>query len=721
VIVRTESSCHEWRANFTELWPCSDDSGHDRWLGDNDLWQWVERSGVTEGRYKSAGTATTTQATLIGGRFPHDRLRNAMVCNGQMVSLWENGWITDHSPQNQGDLAVTSSTHLPGPVAAGELICVDQPTPYDGGEVATGVYIANRSRQLLWRIGDRLEPITDPLAFAKLSLIDSAPMVLHNGRLRMGPRHPNLGFRFEYRTGSGAWVPLRWIDGKVTIDHTRHLVADGDDLWAVTPEGLVSFERDEESGKLRLDPQRLRVIRDILCDISDIENHQGMLRLRCDHDSSHVYQADIHTDQDTGVFKPMSTDPFAERRLVSTDYWEWRRTGSGGRSSNFIEALLKDEPLGLSGGRFDFDGISSLALLSEDRVDMATAAGGWYVSAGGDLGPGDLSRPDISLIGSFPPQEVMQVGVTWQEGQPLLYAVEADASSALLFSESELVGSSQSWSEHLGTDTVWHYAQEGGRLQMTAPGHAGGVARRELVNGRFTDDVVSGVPATTRDETGLFYLVPTAAGALRIDESGHPTGVYSLQGSSSETALGPDAVLIDDQGRLLALHGRKLLSLDEPGVEVAEIEDIGEPGVVITAIEHGPAETIRVRWRNGRTPGWALFRWHQDQLLAIAKSTLYADASGWRKFVAGQVAWGNPSPLIEIGLQPRQVLVSHRERNLVYSIDWPRELQLMAAVLDQDRLILVERAGINEVHLGMAVSRLFSEDRHQGSSELPSR
>jgi hypothetical protein len=709
VVIGSAGRCYEWRANSAKLYPCADEIGNDRWLGENDLWQWVERSGVIEGRYKSNDAVTATRVDLARGRFPHDRLRTAMVCNEQTVSLWENGWITNHSTEDRRDLAVSHSSHLPGPTAAGGLLCVDQPIPFEGGEVTAGVHVASRSRQQLWRIGDgRLEPLTDPSAIHELSQLDSAPMVLRAGRLRMGPRHPSLGFRFEYRTNSGDWVPLRWIDGKVSIDQIRHLVADGDNLWAVTPEGLVSFERDEESGKARLDPAKLRVIRDIMCDISDIENHQGRLRLRCDHDSSEVYQADIRTELDAGVFQPMANDPFAERHLVATDYWEWRRTGSGGPSSSFIEALYNDEPLGLSGGRFDFDGISTLALLTEDRIDIATAAGGWYVTSGGDLRPGELSRPEVSLIGSFPPQEVMQVGVTWQEGQRLLYVVEADASNALLFSESELIGSSQSWSEHLGSDGVWHYAQQGGRLQVTTAGHAGGIARRELVDGRFTDDVVSGVPAAAQDVTGLFYLVPTAAGALRFDANGRPTGVYALQGEGSETAEGPQAVLVEDQGRLLALHGRKLLSLDEPGVEVAEVEDLGEPDAVITGIEHGPAETIRIRWRVGHRPGWSLYRRHQDQLLAIGTSTLFADASHWRNFVAGQVAWGNPSPLIEISLQPRQILISHRERNLVYSVDWPRELQPMAAVLDQDRLVLVERAGINEVHLGMAVSRLFA-------------
>jgi hypothetical protein len=718
VIVRSGGSCYEWRANFTKLWPCSDETGNDRWLGENDLWQWLERSGKIEGRYKSNGAVTATRVDLESGRFPHDRLRTAMVCNQQTVSLWENGWLTAHSTGDRRDLAVNNSSHLPGPLTDGELLCVDQSIPFEGGEVTAGLHVTNSSHQPFWRIGDdRLEPITDPLAIRELSRLDSAPMVLRAGRLRMGPRHPSLGFRFEYRTNSGAWVPFRWIDGKVSIDQVRHMVADGDNLWAVTPEGLISFERDEESGTARLDPQRLRVIRDIMCDISDIENHQGMLRLRCDRDSSQVYQADLHSDQDAGVFQPMPNDPFAQRRLVSTDYWEWRRTGSGGPSANFIEALFNDEPLGLSGGRFDFDGISSLALLTEDRVDIGTAGGGWYVASDGDLQPGELRRPEVSLIGSFPPQEVMQVGVTWQEGQRLLYVVEADASNALLFSESELVGSSQSWAEHLGADSVWYYGQQGGRLKVTAPGHVGGVARRELVDGRFTDDVVGGAPAAAQDDAGLFYLVPTAAGALRLDTSGRPTGVYALQEGGTEAAQGPEAVLVDEQGRLLALHGNKLLSLDEPGVEVAEVEDLGEPEAIITGIEHGPAETIRIRWRVGRRPGWSLYRRHQNQLLAIGKSTLFADASSWRKFVTGQVAWGNPSPLIEISLQSRQILVSHREHNLAYSVDWPRVLQPMAAVLNQDRLILVEQAGINEVHMGMAVDRIFTEGRSSGRAQ----
>jgi len=205
-----------------------------------------------------------------------------------------------------------------------------------------------------------------------------------------------------------------------------------------------------------------------------------------------------------------------------------------------------------------------------------------------------------------------------------------------------------------------------------------------------------------------------------MSAQGRVTGVYAAP-AHEETAPAAQAVLVDTQGRRLALYENKLYALDEPGLVVAELQGHAEDnendadeegeGVRVTAVEHGPADSIRVHWRHGDELGWSLMRWHESTLVPYARSTFVADASAWKKFIEGRVTWGNPDPMIGITLLPEQIRIHQWQGDRELAVSWPRPLKPVATVISRDHLYVVELTGLSEVNLGIAVNRMFEQGR----------
>ncbi len=715
LLIRLDQHCVEWLPEHG-IQPSDDPGPRRSVLGENHLWRWsIGPSGI-RGTYKAGGARAKKPAAVVGAPFPHDRLQSIITCQGQPVSLWQNGWFTIHTGN---DLDLTGAVHSDqvSDQVRLDLLCIEPAITSASGARLEGLYFlgdGRGSRRAAWHHRDgQLSEVSDTTSRFELNEMVDRPPLVRVGRLRI-VRTGRVGLRFEHQRGDGSWAPLKWIDGRLSMDIIRDLVTIDGALWAITPAGFCLLERDEDN-QLGIDPWRLRLITQprvgsSFCRVTDIETVDGKTLVRCDNNSKRVFAGRLGrrlkaSVDDSKAFRPLAKDPFVERSLVRTGYWEWRLTDHVAGQPGMLEARFRDEDIGLSSGRFDFDAVNSIALYEPGRVELGTA-GGWYQSTTDDLHLRRLQRSEVSLPAWFPLSEVGRVGISSDDGQPLLCLEEAAGDRALLITSSELVGTTQGCTEYLGNDGLWEYTQQDGSLAMSAPGFAGGMARRELSDGRFKDDIVLGLPATASADGEVYYLVPTAAGALRLNEEGQSRDIYLALGEEEEEDQArPPVAFVDEDHGALALDGMVLSFLDQG--TTFELEPFAPEGARVVGMEDGPVDLVRIHWRADGQPGWTLLRWDGRDLRPVARNTILADAGTWRKFIAGRVAWGNPGSTIELAIHPEAIRFSHPESDKIYDLTRPEPWQPVAAVLHGDRLFLIERDELSEINLGMAITGLL--------------
>ncbi|MBX2998828.1 MAG: hypothetical protein KF893_09990 [Caldilineaceae bacterium] len=702
--ISTET-CIERRGN-SAFTPCTKPDLLDRRLRvDTPLWQWtLDSAGQVTGLYRdAAGQLTDLAATIDEGRFPHDRLLQGMVCGNETVTLWEAGWQSLHAGRGftlDGSVRNFDLRSL----APQQLVCVPQPQIRSSVTLDSGLYLQGDPNTVYRWTGNGWPPLQNQFAAAVLRQFAANPPLYSRARLLLDVPTEAAPFTFRQRTLNDEWMALPWEEGQLAIDRWSALAWSDNRLWAATPAGLLPF--GVPSGQAALDPDALLIVREpqsegAPCPVSDLQSEGEEVLLRCGATSDQVYRGQLRVSDNSGHFVALDADPFADHDLIhgeETGYWHWRRVERINGEPGRLIAMLREEPLSLAGGRFPFDTPNSVALHSEDRSEVATDAGGWYVAPRQTYRVDALQRPTVQGIAA---DAVAAVERT-RSGDNFWLCLQMTDGSYTRLSAAGDVEQTPGCPAYRGQDPLWQYAWDGDRLSMSALRSVGGVGARRLEAGQFGDNVVLGPPATGRDEEGIFYLLPTRAGVLRLDHTLAATSIHVPPFNGLPIDAAPSAVLmlLDHQMPIYA-GNEQLHHLDETrnGVAAQPKWEASQPP---TAAHHGPLGQTMLAWHSHTGYRWAVLSPE-----GVSSDALSLDVSRLDAFYAGRAAGYGLGNWLWIGVGKEQLQLWEPILNQGYHHAPLPASPLMAVVPLRDRLLLIYQQELIDVSLDEAVERLY--------------
>jgi hypothetical protein len=568
--IESAAGCYERRAG-QDFTLCTGSSPHGSWLRLNDnFWQW-ELTAAREmtGRYREAsGILANDFIDVSDGRLPHDRLESAIVCNGHAYSLWGTQWLTVHD-NDEMTIEKTTRSYRFSEKELQDLYCASQDMALEDVTIPAGVYLRDTSNSVWSYVGSQWKPITTDAQVSGVSELIDYPHAYYAARLRL--RSPTDGepWSFDQRSVDGTWQKLQWqedsISGlwRVGIDQWSRIAEINGTLWAATSVGLVPFERNGVN--LTLPPQTLHVIReplssDQICEITDILTEDTNMTVRCRHDSAQVYVGAPNVTQDAGVFA-ISTDVFEASELIAAGGipdWKWRLVGRKDGARGQLDAVWQvDEPLLLSGGQFAFDTLTSLAIFTPGQVDLATSTGGWYEAPRATLAVASIKRPELTLKSQI---DAVQLGYEGNDIHLCLRERDGQGTWIMLGTDGPVYGLPDC-PAYLGRDAQWLYGYGETGLHSPALQSVGGFGERNLIQGRFTDNIVAGVPVPSWEGGDAGYWMPTLAGVVRLDSQMKSGAFYPPPFNGLENDAAPSALVVLEEGSPAYLAGSDLYLL----------------------------------------------------------------------------------------------------------------------------------------------------------------
>lgn len=745
VIAYSSGSCIEKSGTADVFQECSAPQRLTRRLRvDTPFWQFVENSGRLEGRYKLENSRLSNESPDIrGGRFLHDNVKDFAVYEGQVFTLWTNGWISRHAKGGDMEIGPGVVNFDISSIAPRQFIPVPHDITLGGIAVSGGLYLEGRNRSI-WQYsgGHSATPwneIKDRTVAEAVKGFADHPPIVNRKRLRLlAPKEPKQQgkplFNFEYRGVDEEWRQLPWESNCVAIDRWTAFIYDKSQqrLWAATPAGLVAFTRDD-GGEVVLDPDELRVVPEPVKNgkiplITHLEAHPGVgssnrgfpVILKCwSEDGQLVYKGNLDGRKDKDVFTLLQgDDPPGETGesetkkelsevMVSAEesgFWEWVKTRYGGDKPDRLICRLKGEEVQLVGGRFDFDGINSIAFLQGGMTEIATDAGGWYRLPPGHLGSADslhisrFRRPEVPGINSALVKEV-RTTVT-PDGDPVL-GLRTSGEGYIRLGKQGITGKTETFQQFQASDGFWQYRKDDdGKLSVTSlkgissRGSARGVSQRRLEQGRFSDDIVLGFPVSAADERGTYYLLPTGAGILRLDSTLAPSGILAknalkLEGDNESA---PAVLFINSRtqpAQTLYLHRQEFHGLDQPGKTVLELTQHLPEEAVVTAVEEGPQDFIRVRWQASGRQGWTLLEPGSERIEEA--NSLYANLK--------ELDSGNAESWIRVLLNKQHIECLIHGSAAPFRIELQSPLDLLAAFVNGKSLLVIGKQDLLEINL----------------------
>jgi hypothetical protein len=657
------------------------------------LWQWLAGpdNRITGRYYDYQGALIPDPIVIANGRFPHDQVQNASVCRGHAFTLLQNGWLT---VSTNDSLRLQAGQIYPtlGDQALRRFICLENELSLPQTTVAAGLYLEGGDEAVaIWEYDQRQwRPVESAVQQAALVERADFPPAWEQARLRLLFPQEENPFIFQQRDLGNTWHDLTWERGRLAIDRWHQLAIVDGALWAATPDGLVSFERNR-AGRAILDPAALLILREPatpLCPITDMQEEQGEVWVRCRASSNQVYRGRLDGRSDRGLFTLAAMDPFVKQTLVDaeeTAYWEFHLAGRALGSPGSLRAWLHGEETQLVGGQFAFDTLNSLAFLPGMPVNVATTESGWFHISLNNWHVRQWQRP--SLFG-LSPQQAAYVGVTRASAEAALCLRQADGGYVRLL-PGEDPASTTSCPEYLADDDLWRYQQEESSLLITAVQSIGGVGLREMTGGRFSDDVIVGPPAAGGNGQEVFHLFPTQAGVI---QRGQNTILYVLPFPGLRGS--PTSVLLLERETPVYVGADALYNLDytrETRLALALPADV-RPMMADYTLDN----LLRVRWRDHTQSGWTLVDPHSGQNLSA--NLMSVNVSQYDKYIANYERWGNPPPWLDVQVRADEIhFLSVAFPPYRAALGDP--FTLVAPILHKDRLILIGRQELLSANL----------------------
>jgi hypothetical protein len=730
-----------------------------------------------DGRYKNERGQYKSRAVKVNdGRLSHDHIKDIAIYKDDVLTLWTDGWVSRHHSLN---LEITDQTVNYDIASAGarRFIPIPLDLAYTRKVIPEGLYLEGQNGTV-WKYTAEGTPdrhwqvIKDRDLTAGILGYANRPPILLRKQLRLLSPSRNRAaggvYRFEYRAPDGRWRSLPWIDGRVAVDHWKSFAAHQGNLWAMTPAGLVRFTRSIE-GNAVLDPQTFTVITepklvgqfqpgteaDIYLYGEEAGNRDHVIVQLKNDKKRTFYRGSL---EDTGLseeLKPIdSSDPELKQILAQQDLlvpetantsWQWSKTRNSDTGREHVEGRLKGETFQMVGGRFGFDMLTSIAFLREDRLEFSTEGTGWHqipLTSTGELNfnISGWQRPETAGIN---PSLVKEVRTNIdRDGIPVMgLRIPGDGFTRL--KEGKVTGRTEQFYQYRCSDGFWQYMTGAGEdelglvIEAVTSGRresealAAGVAVRRLQEGRFTDDRVLGYPVGGEDQRGLYYLLPTAAGALRMDAAMTPTGIYPLETLTLQQGSAPSVLFIDyrtdpNRSRPLYLGKNGLYPLEQvPGsdsVPLFKPKKHVPPDAVIIGLEEGPQDFIRILWQKDNRQGWTLVNPSTVDYSTSAGSgdnnrdnirdnnrdnnrdknlynILYVnlrDFGAWstkRENVEGAEAW------MRIHFVPEGMEFLQFGAEAPYKMDFPDTTHLLVALVKGERMFVMGKTRLWEVNL----------------------
>jgi hypothetical protein len=473
--------------------------------------------------------------------------------------------------------------------------------------------------------------------------------------LRLRPGSGSRSFVFEQRAKSGAWQPVPWDVDRVAIDKWSAVTISAGYLWAVTPSGVVAFQQ-QGAGSAYLDPDSVTIVRGPVtsdrCGSADIAQHGNSALVRCNRTSTQIYLGTLDGTRDQSVFLPYKgADPFAAQTLVngrqSNGLWQWTVSSRSGGSAGSVQAYRlgtpSSEQIQLSAGRFDFDGITSLAFFQPGWVELGTPAG-WFEAPRMSFGAEQWRRPPA--VTTPDPRTVARVAIgAGDQGGIGLCLTTGSTTMFWVLPANPQPGVCH---DYLGDDDLWRFVREApsGGVEMVEQATA---ARRQLVHGRFTDDEAVGLPVTGIDHGAIYYLVPTRAGVLRLDRDLTRTAV-----STPTAGLGggqePSVLYMWSPARAAYLAAGQFYSLDNQQL-LAGWTLASPSGTTVVAVGDGGQGDLNVQWMQARSPAWGVFS-RQSGLAVEPADSVTVDLHALSRYQDYLMQWGQPPASAVVAFAP---------------------------------------------------------------------
>jgi hypothetical protein len=488
------------------------------------FWSWQDEASGLSGRYVIAAVPgrppEVASVALTEGQLDHDGIGQIVSFAGNTFTVWRDRYVGVHS---NGVTLIGARNH--GFALPVRLVAVAMAIPLARGaerDLAPGLYAIEGPRT--WRYDRQTwAPVADNVAAAAIAEFAASPPLLQRRRLRLvrpalAPsarrrERPQEAPVFEMRLPAGSWTPLAWdaAAGRYAIDVWQDIAVSRQTLWTATSAGLVS--RD---GDWSFNPDTFRIV-DLPAQeagrlVTDLRLDGGAAELR--YDAARAYRLAIE-----GPPRPtvrLQADPFAERTFdVDRRYWTWRMTGRTGPSAGRLAGEWKGESISLANGRFDFDAINSMAFF-QGQIHVATNTRGWFALPVDSAALEQWSRPNQS---SVPAIDVVRLHGNHDPDEAELCLQGVDGQFAR-FSPNGSSRRTQGCPVLAARTGFWRYTRDGSTLRVLPAAGAARPGERRLVDGRFTDEVITGAPVSGRKDGRPVTLVPTAAAVMWWDGSG---------------------------------------------------------------------------------------------------------------------------------------------------------------------------------------------------------
>jgi len=732
------------------------------------FWKLFQNYGILEGYYKDQGGRFVLQAIDASqGHLPHDRFIDMSIFDGQLFTLSETGWVSIHSNLSSS-LTIPYIYYDLRWFEPRRFILVPQDIISTQSVVPRGLYLQSKKGTLRrFHSSGASVPswveITNPSVIADVIDYADRPPILYRSRLRLLATQKRTGtpgaggypYVFEYRSLDGQWRPLPWDKDCIGIDRWTAAIHLENTTWAATSSGIVSFSRDA-TGNVILDPDRFVVVPSPSIDnkaipitrmiSSPLYSSPNTVILRTPDKQYPFFKSILNPQKDTASFTPIDQDDPVLSQYVSQSitqvaqkdngFWEWVCVGQDDSQAGSLKARFKGEDLHITGGRFDFDGINSFVFFNEDRMEFVSPSGGWYriplrEPPGEDNTPGKvitdfhvnrIQRAALPGVNSSLVKEI-RIGIN-DEGQRIL-GLDVPGEGFIRVGKDGITGKTAQFPSFLSNDGFWRYMRDGSLPGVNSNGNTRGVititssknpvtgtvpARRYLNAGRFTDDIVIGLPVSHEDPDGFYYLLPTQAGVLRLNEDFKPFAIHPKESFALPKDQAPSVVFIDYRSvpqksnpvylasdgfhSLLAPH-EILSSLKPPAIQ--------NQNAVIMSVEEGPQDFIRMRWKTGGRNGirsWTLFT--PGNTGESENDALFVNISRFPRLMkrANEIASeGKTEPWMRVFCAGDRVeFLLYGEKD-PYELKLPQPIRLLNAFVVGNQLFLIGEGNIYEINI----------------------
>jgi hypothetical protein len=312
----------------------------------------------------------------------------------------------------------------------------------------------------------------------------------------------------------GAWTPLAWdaAVNRYALDVWQDIAVHRETLWTATPAGLLG--RD---GDWSFNPDTFRLVptpsEEAARAATDLRVDGSVADVR--YDGARVYRIAIEGSPPAPAVR-LERDPFAERTFdVDSRYWSWRIIGRTGSSAGRLAGTWKGEPIAVVNGRFDFDAVNSMAVF-QGLLHVATNTRGWFTLPLDSSALEQLSRPAHATP---LPLDVARLYGNRDPVEPELCLQAVDGQFARL-SPSGATRRTQGCPVLDARTGFWRYTRDGPAFRILPAAGAARPGERRLVDGRFTDEVITGLPVAGTKDHRLLAVVPTSAAVMWWDSAG---------------------------------------------------------------------------------------------------------------------------------------------------------------------------------------------------------